>query len=798
MADDRSNPVSDEFETAATPAFSGTGGPDEEPGLPPRLRQIGQYHIKRIIASGGMGSVYEAMQEHPRRKVALKVMRSGITSRSALRRFEFESQLLGRLRHPGIAQVYEAGTHDDGTGSVPYFAMEYISGARTITEYAQARDLATRQRLELFIHLCEAVYHGHQKGIIHRDLKPGNVLVDSTGQVKIIDYGVARATDSDLAVTTLQTSVGDLVGTVQYMSPEQCDADPHDLDTRSDVYALGVLLYQLLCNSLPYDVSSLAIFEATRVIREKSPIPMGPIRSELKGDVETIVRKAMEKERDRRYQSAAELGRDIQRHLNNEPILGRPPSVAYQLSKFARRNKLAVGALTAVFVALVIGVILALSGKHQAEIANRRAQQEARIAQAITRYFQNMFTSVSARDAYGPNAKVADLLDEFAESIEASVGDEPEVQAALRSSLGRGYKALSLFDRAEPQLRAALANQLKIHPEPHADAAQILLDLGGVLWWEQRYDEAEGTIREALAMYDALHGSTHENVARAVDFLAACRSRQGHEQEAEELYRQVLAMRQELFGPRHELVARTMNNLAECLMSQDRLDDAEQLFRDAIGIVQETRQGEHIDVARGMSNLGRCLLAQERLDEAELYLRDALAMKRRLLREDHTSLAITMGYLADLLHRTEANAEAEQLCREALAITRQHYADTDEQRLVRPLALLGAILVARGDWEQAEAALREQAEIWSTAHPAGHWRTYDAQGRLGEVLMHQNRYVEAEALLRDSHRRLRLELAADDDRTISAVHRLVELYEAWDKPDEAGRYRRLLPTAAPG
>ena len=237
-------------------------------GIPKR---IGQYRIKRAIASGGMGTVYEALQEKPRRTVALKLMRAGIASRSALRRFEYESQLLARLRHPGIAQVYDAGTHRDGEVTVPYFAMEYIVGAKAVTDYVKDKKLGTRERMKLFAEVCEAVHHGHQKGIIHRDLKPSNILVDSSGQVKIIDFGVARCTDSDMAVTTLQTDVGQLIGTLQYMSPEQCAADPHDIDTRSDVYALGVVFYEMLCERLPYELKGAALHEATRVIREQEP-----------------------------------------------------------------------------------------------------------------------------------------------------------------------------------------------------------------------------------------------------------------------------------------------------------------------------------------------------------------------------------------------------------------------------------------------------------------------------------------------------------------------------------------------
>ncbi|MHC4653187.1 MAG: serine/threonine protein kinase, partial [Planctomycetota bacterium] len=357
MAEPKNPRPDTEAETIDSPPGVQARTVDLADAMPARIpEKIGHYHIKRVIAAGGMGVVYEAVQEHPRRTVALKVVKQGIASRSALRRFEYESQILARLRHPGIAQVYEAGMHDDGSGGTPFFAMEYVAGAKDIIDYARAKELGTRAKLELFTKVCEAVHHGHQKGIIHRDLKPPNILIDSTGQPKIIDFGVARATDSDLAMPTLQTDVGQLVGTVQYMSPEQIDADPHDIDTRSDVYALGIILYRLIANQLPYDVSGTVIYEATRMVREEQPKRVSSIDRTLRGDVETIVLHALEKDRDRRYQSAVELSQDIDRYLSNRPIRARPPSLAYSFKTFVKRNKMLVGAIAAVFVALVFGI----------------------------------------------------------------------------------------------------------------------------------------------------------------------------------------------------------------------------------------------------------------------------------------------------------------------------------------------------------------------------------------------------------------------------------------------------------
>ena len=348
---------------AANPSMLPTVDPESPPdhleanftvGIP---KVIGDYRITSLIGSGGMGSVYEALQEQPRRRVAIKMMRRGITSKSAQRRFEFESQLLARLQHPGIAQVYEAGTHDDGEGGVPYFVMEYIPNAKELTKYAQEKNLNTSERLQLFTQVCEAVQHGHLKGIVHRDLKPGNILVSGGGHPKIIDFGVARTTDSDMALSTLQTNMGQLIGTLQYMSPEQCAADSSDIDTRSDVYALGVVLFELLTGQLPYNVSGSAVHEAVRVVCEANPARISTINKNLKGDIETIALKAMEKDRDRRYQSAVELRRDIQHFLDNEPIEARPTSPWYRVRKFVSRNRTLVVSSMIICMLVIAGLI---------------------------------------------------------------------------------------------------------------------------------------------------------------------------------------------------------------------------------------------------------------------------------------------------------------------------------------------------------------------------------------------------------------------------------------------------------
>ncbi len=327
-----------------------------------------------------MGTVYEAEQEQPQRTVALKVMKAGVASPEHLRRFEYESQLLARLKHPAIAEVYDAGTHGQGDAATPYFVMELVPDARLVTDYAAEERLALKDKLELFCRVCDGIAHGHSRGIIHRDIKPQNILVDGDGNAKVIDFGVARMTDVDNYAATQQTEIGQLVGTLQYMSPEQTEADPRDLDIRSDVYSLGLLLYEMLTSRRPYEVSRANMFKATRIVREQPPLPPSKVDPGLRGDVETIVLKALAKNRDDRYQTAEAFAADVRRFLHHEPIAARPPSVLYQLRKFAQRNKPLVAGLTAALAALLIGLVVSTWMYFVAEDARQKtdlARQDA-------------------------------------------------------------------------------------------------------------------------------------------------------------------------------------------------------------------------------------------------------------------------------------------------------------------------------------------------------------------------------------------------------------------------------------
>jgi len=322
--------------------------------------QIAGYRIQRLLGSGGMAAVYAALQKQPRRTVALKVMKSAVASDVAVRRFKREIEILGKLHHPFIAQVYDAGIHDDGTGAVPFLVMEYVANARTILEFAAQHDLSVNDRLKLFVKVCAAVEHGHQHKIIHRDLKPANILVESHGDPKVIDFGVAHAAQADLTSQTLHTTTGQLVGTLQYMSPEQVDPKQRDLTPRCDVYALGVILYRMLTGKLPHDLDALPVFEAARIIREVSPRTPSQLKPELKGDLETIILKAMDREPSRRYTTAGSLGRDIVRFLAHKPINARRASVAYRTRLFLRRQWRAVAVASLVLACLAAVVVVSI------------------------------------------------------------------------------------------------------------------------------------------------------------------------------------------------------------------------------------------------------------------------------------------------------------------------------------------------------------------------------------------------------------------------------------------------------
>ncbi len=837
-----------DLKTSDQPAATQTPlTPHVEPSLP---LKIGHYRIRRRIASGGMGTVYEATQENPRRSVAVKVMRQGIVSHTAMRRFEFEAHLLARLDHRGIAQVFEAGTYDDGAGSVPFFAMEYIPNAKRITEYVYDKRLDMRGRIALFAQVCDAVQHGHQKGIIHRDLKPANVLVDAHGQVKVIDFGVARSTDSDLAVTTMQTDVGQLIGTLQYMSPEQCEADPRDLDPRSDVYALGVLLYEILCERLPYDLSGMPISAATKVIRQFQPPRPSVLSTSLRGDVETILIKAMEKDRERRYRSAADLGDDLRRYLDKEPIQARPASLVYQIRVFARRNRLVFVAVAAVMLTVGLGLVVSTVLYFRAESARAEAARERDAAlvargeaEAVTQFLNDTLASVDSQNARGPGVTVVEMLDDAAGKIDGAFPGRPLVEAALRRTIGNSYISLERFAAAEAQLRASLELRQRECPAESVEVAESERDLGTALQAQKRTGEAEALYRRALATQRKLLGKDHVGLAETLNGFGVCLLHANRPESAEPLLREALGIRRRALGPEHRLVAQTLDNLGGALQQRGQynqaaalhqeslailrktlgsrhitlaftlnllgwcewksgaLSEAEQHFREALSIVDELRESRRWLRAGVLSSLGEVLHEQGRFPEAETVKRDALQTHIELRGEDDPESARYRITLAKCLLDQQKLAEAEAQARGALALLRRS-PKPEPIDVAETLLTLGMTLSGKGENSEAEPLLRESLGLQRAAGGPDAAKVALTLDALGAALNESGRAEESEPLLREAVELFTKAHGPDDWRTAVAHAHLGNGLFRMHRMDEAerellGAYRVLSTARLP-
>ncbi|USN98641.1 MAG: tetratricopeptide repeat protein [Phycisphaeraceae bacterium] len=786
--------------------------PPVGPGAASLPGSIGPFRVVEELGRGGMGVVYRAEQSHPRRVVALKVMRPGLVSDAASARFRREAQVLALLRHPGIGQIYQAGSAPiDGRGEpVSFFAMELIEGD-TLTAYASKRELSTRERLALLAEVAHAVHHAHTKGVIHRDLKPSNVLVDEHDRVKVLDFGIARLADADSPVATL-SETGQLIGTLAYMSPEQVTGAIADLDTRSDVFALGVIGYELLSGRLPHALEGRSVVESVRTIAEGEIKPLSSIDVRLRGDAATIIGKALEKDRDRRYQSADEFAQDIERFLRDEPIMARPPSLVYSLGKFARRHKPFVAGLS---VAVLTLVVMSAVASRQALVATQQrtaAETEAKITGQISGFMRRMLSSADPTIAQGQELTVREVVDQAAAEVD-DAALMPIVGAEIRYTLGQTYTTLGVYDSAEAMLNRAvelyeqadgpdarstlnarrqLANVYaemgqpdkaeaiasdvlaKLEPRFGPDDADVLAARAELArsWLDQ--GEVEEAIGELQAVIDAAQKSlpTDSDVTlTAMHNLASTLSQAGKLRESVDLNKKVLEIRRKKLGDRHPDTITTMNNLATTLVRLGETDRAEEMLREVLRLRREVLGNEHRATATAILNLTGILIPEGRRDEAEPLLREALKICTDNLGPEHPVTLSARNQLAYLLEDQGKLEEAETLYRETIDVLGRT-AGRDHPEMLAPINNLASLLVHEGKAGEAEPIYRDLLDRTVSIVGPEHFFTGIFRSNYGECLTKLGRRDDAIAALTEAIRVLEAALGPDHERVKTAKARL--------------------------
>ncbi len=752
----------------------------------PAPEKIGHFRIIDYLGRGGMGVVYRAEQDQPRRQVALKVMHAGLVTEELRRRFEFETSVLARLQHPGIAQIYEVGNWDSGSGPIPFFAMELVNGV-ALNAFIVKEQPSIEARLRLLTLICDGVEHAHQKGVIHRDLKPANILVTSEGAPKILDFGVARATDADL-FATMQTTPGQLVGTLAYMSPEQVSAATERLDTRSDVYALGVILYELLAGRLPYELGDGTMATAIRAIEESEPRSLKSASHALRGDVDIIVLKSLRKRPEDRYQSASDLAADIRRFLNHEPITTRPPSAAYQLRMFAQRNKALVGGVIATFVALVLGVIGTGYGMLEMTAQRNEARLQASIVVAVNTFLTDDLLA-QADPQIEPDRAIPlhVALDRAANRIEGKFENAPLVEATIRRTIGRTYDNLGRYESARPHLTRALDLYSVELGEWHEDTNRCRSDLGKLLMNVGEYDRAEQIFLDMLAVQKEDLGELHRDTISSLQNLGAIYLVQGRYDQAEPVLLETLGAIRRVEHVDDGEVAVTLNNLGSVYMYMERLEEAEELFKEGLVLQKRVHGQEHPHTLQAMAGLGTLYAHQRRFDDAIELLSSALELQRRILGEDHRNTLQTAGVLAAVFGVQGDLERKRDLLREILGAQRRVLGEEHLDTLVTRLSLAD-VANEENRFDDALASYEALVVSFGRAFP-DHYLTGMANQRLGECLITLKRFEEAERSLVQAHRVLLRVLGPKHERTRTAVNTLINLYETWNRIDLAAEWR---------
>ncbi|MBL8900782.1 MAG: serine/threonine protein kinase [Planctomycetes bacterium] len=739
--------------------------------------RLGPYELLRVIGEGGFGVVFEAEQVQPiARRVALKIVKLGMDTRQVVARFEQERQALALMDHPHIARVLDAGSTETGR---PYFVMDLVQG-KPISEFCDEQRLSVAQRLTLFSQVCEAVQHAHGKGIIHRDLKPSNVLVglqDGQPVAKVIDFGVAKATSRSLAEKMVFTEQDQILGTLRYMSPEQAEGSL-DIDTRSDVYSLGVLLYELLTGSTPFEgrrFRDAMLRELQRMIREVDPpkpstrlhdsgaalaqvaqrrrTEPSRLESQLRGDLDWIVMKALEKDRTRRYATAHELELDIRRHLSGAPVTAAPPSASYLLRKFVRRHRGLVLASTALLLALTIGIIafawqsrVAAHERDEAVLARGAATTAREKADAINLFLLDMLGSADVRKL-GRDVTVARALDRAAESVGAAFASRPEVEAAIRSILGQTYLSLGELEKAGAQLHKAIELERSLHGDQTIEQAKNLRALAAWHRLRAELELAAVTGLRAVEISAAVAGPDADDTTLCRVEYANTLELLERTAEAEAILRDCLATSTRLHGRESRAALVQINSLAVLLQGRKRYDEAEPLYREAAETGERVLGPEHVDTLTARMNLAALLGIRGDHANAEPLLVQTYADLKRVHGPEHPITADAAELLGKHWARRARPREALPLLEEVLAIRRATEGDRSEQA-VDSMFALAQVLGELSQHERAIALYREAIDVRTELSGPEHEGTLGLRTRLADALVRANQKPEAEQILR--------------------------------------------------
>ena len=738
-----------------------------------REQKLGPYRIVRVLGEGGMGIVYLADQSAPvQRQVAIKVIKLGLDTEAVLARFEAEQQAMAVMEHECIARLYEAGQTPEGR---PYFVMEYVDG-EPISEYCDRKQLGMEQRLELFIKVCSAVQHAHQKGIVHRDLKPTNVLVSEENGLAVptvIDFGIAKATERQLTERSLYTEAGILLGTPEYMSPEQAAIHPLAVDTRTDVYSLGVMLYELLTGVLPFDPKELraaAFDEIRRRVREELPSKpstrvdsLGPVaritatrrrrpstaslRRELAGDLDRIAMKALEKDPDRRYASPSEFAADVGRHLRREPVLAQPPSTLYQLRKLIARNPLAATIFGA-FVLTAIGVSIAMTLLYRQSQSNlTRALSAETEAQQVSEFLVGVFEVSDPDEARGNSVTARELLDSAAEKIAFELEDQPRVQATMIGTMGRVYRSLGLYEQASTLFDQALEQQRGLFGESSYEIGRALVEVARSRTDLGQLEEAETEARAALEMLRVVDRDDSPEVAETLQLISQILWRRGRPAEGIPLAEQALAIFEKTVGAGDDSYVDAQHLLANLYLAESRYEEAEELFQSVIDYQRQIYGDAHTKTSSAMLNLAETYKQMGRYDDAEpLYLK-SLEIDLAVRDPDHPVLAFKYNNLGTFYSRQKKWAEAETQYLEALRI-RKASLPPDHPMIAWTYSNLAMLYLNWEKYDEAEPMFDEALRIAEIAVGSDSTDYVIVISNLSILRRSQKRYDEAEALLR--------------------------------------------------